>query len=59
MAAIAPQCFKVLVVADLETLKQERCFQPRTVQLRDVHANAQILHGDLTLHMLSLPPSYY
>ncbi len=41
--------------AQLKALKQERCLQPRPIELGDVHAELQITNIDSLLHSLSFP----
>ena len=42
-----PQQPQLLVVPDLETLEEKRCFQPRAIELRHIHAALEVGGFDL------------
>jgi len=44
-----PDLLDLLVVTEFEALKQERCLQPRTIQLGNVHAWLEVVDDNLDL----------
>jgi hypothetical protein len=51
--AAAVQLLEVIRAVDHEACLPERMVQPRTLQLVQVHAHAQVLDGDLLEHLLA------